>query len=140
MLQDVPLGQAYSHVRHYGGGEGTPIFSHRFCANLVSGPGGQWGVQTPPWPCHWERLPTPTLSLQLALAITPLKLANREDNVLCSKEKSRRIVVSSFITLHSAVCEYTVRQLFQEQARQALGRYGRYKLHCLRSPSSYKYK
>ena len=25
----------------------TPIFSHRFCANLMSGPGGQWGVQTP---------------------------------------------------------------------------------------------
>ena len=43
MLQDVPLGQAYSHVRHYGWGGGTPIFSHRFCANLVSGPGGQWG-------------------------------------------------------------------------------------------------
>ena len=33
-------------------GEGgvPPIFSHRFCANLVSGPGGQWGVQTPPKP------------------------------------------------------------------------------------------
>jgi len=32
---------------------GTPIFSNRFCANLVSGPGGQWGVQAPrssPWP------------------------------------------------------------------------------------------
>jgi len=26
---------------------GIPIFSHRFCANLVSGPGGQWGVETP---------------------------------------------------------------------------------------------
>jgi len=33
-----------------------------------------------------------------------------------------------------------VRQLIQEQAGQPLGRYGRYKLHCLRSPWSYKYK
>ena len=42
MLQDVPLGQAYSQVRHYGGGSGgsTPLFYHRFCANLMSGPGG----------------------------------------------------------------------------------------------------
>ena len=48
MLQDVPLGQAYSQVRHYGGGVGgTPIFSNRFYANLVSGPTGQWGVQPP---------------------------------------------------------------------------------------------
>ena len=36
--------------------------------------------------------------------------------------------------------QHVVRQLCQEQARQALGRYGRYKLHCLRNPSSYKYK
>ena len=48
MLQDVPLGQAYSHVRHYGGAGVPPIFSHRFCANLVSGPGGQWGGSNPP--------------------------------------------------------------------------------------------
>jgi len=26
----------------------TPIFSHRFCANLMSGPGGQWGGFKPP--------------------------------------------------------------------------------------------
>jgi len=40
MLQDVPLRQAYSQVRITGGG-GIPIFSYRFCTNLVSGPGGQ---------------------------------------------------------------------------------------------------
>jgi len=25
-----------------------PMFSHRFCANFVSGPGGQWGGGEPP--------------------------------------------------------------------------------------------
>ena len=49
MLQDVALGQSYSQVRHYAGGI-PPISSHRFCANLVSGPGGQWRVQTPQAP------------------------------------------------------------------------------------------
>jgi len=33
------------------------MFSHRFCANFVSGPGGQWGgggstPPNPPWPRH----------------------------------------------------------------------------------------
>jgi len=44
--KDVPLGQAYSQVRYY---RKYPIIFPRFCANLVSGPGGQWvTVQTPP--------------------------------------------------------------------------------------------
>jgi len=36
-------------VRRYDftGGGGTPIFYHRFCANLVSGPGEQWGFKPP---------------------------------------------------------------------------------------------
>ena len=48
MLQDVLLGQAYSQVYDITGEGVPPIFSHRFCANLVSGPeasGG--GGQTP---------------------------------------------------------------------------------------------
>ena len=42
MLQDVPLGQA-KRIHRYNimGGGGTPVFSHQFCANLVSGPRGQ---------------------------------------------------------------------------------------------------
>ena len=52
---DSPGDSAGRFSPHYGGG--YPIFSHRFYANLMSGPGGQWGVQTPqtpPWPRHWH--------------------------------------------------------------------------------------
>ena len=57
MLEDVPLGQAYSQIRYYGEGV-PPIFSHRFCANLMSGPGGQWGFK-PPKPAVASPLPDP---------------------------------------------------------------------------------
>jgi len=57
-----------------------PIFSHRFCANLVSGLGGQWGglnPQTPrglasyQGPCHRQKLVDSSYWYLVGLIITP---------------------------------------------------------------------
>jgi len=59
VLQCVPLGQAYSQVRHYGGRRGGGLSKYFLIGSAqiswVARLGGQWGFQTPqpPWPRHW---------------------------------------------------------------------------------------
>ena len=57
MLQDVPLGQAYSHVRHYGGGRYPQYFLIGFVQISWVVPEDSGGFKPPPspWPRHCQR-------------------------------------------------------------------------------------